>query len=132
MREGGARKAGVLPCSREVRMRTRCCFLGAISVVVVVLAGCGNCSDEIAEANQFLAEPANLACQSKEDCAVVSTGCADVSRAFCGQASLNREAAASKKWQQISNGLTECDSSCAQCGALLVPTCSQGSCGDAR
>lgn len=93
------------------------------------LVGCGNCDDEVAAANSFLVAPENLACQSHEDCVVVGTGCAETARSFCGQAALNRDAAASGKWQQISDGLVDCDESCDQCQAELSPRCSGGFCG---
>src|SRR5215204_4495355 len=101
-------------------MRAQLLVTGILQVASA-LVGCSNCSDEVDAANQFLEEPANLACQSDSDCAVVSTGCGEPARAFCGQAPLNVEAAASGRWQRISEGLVECDSSCTQCGAGLLP-----------
>ena len=112
----------------EVVMRARWLFVSVLQVVGV-LAGCGNCSDEVAAANEFLEEPANLACQSDEDCEVAFTGCAEPSRASCGQAPLNRAAASSQKWRRLSDALEECDDSCAQCDGLLTPRCLDGFCG---
>lgn len=97
--------------------------------VAGALGGCSNCDDEVAAANSFLEDPTNLVCQSDEDCAVVPTGCAEPWRSSCGQAVLNRDAAASGKWQQISDGLADCAGSCAQCLAALLPQCSEGFCG---
>jgi hypothetical protein len=109
-------------------MRTRLLALGLLHLVGA-LSGCGDCSDEVEAANKFLEDPANLVCQSNEDCTVVSTGCAEPRRASCGQASLSRAAAASAKWQQVEEDLVDCDNSCAQCDALLLPTCTSGLCG---
>src|SRR6188768_575285 len=106
-------------------MRTRWLLMGTL-LVAGALPGCGDCLDEVAAANKFLEEPANLVCQSDDDCVVVQTGCAEPSRAFCGQAALNQSAASSTKWHQISDGLAECDSNCAQCDGALVPHCAEG------
>jgi hypothetical protein len=97
------------------------------------LVGCGDCSDESAAANKFLSQPVNLACQSDEDCLVVSVGCGNVSRSHCGQAQLNRESAGSSTWKALSKDLEDCESGeCAQCGALLVASCAaDGFCGGA-
>lgn len=97
--------------------------------LAAALAGCGDCSDEVDAANQFLETPANLACQSDDDCAVVMTGCAEPSRALCGQAPLNQSAAASDRWKHIHQALADCDSNCAVCDALLLPKCTDGFCG---
>ena len=104
-------------------------WLGASALLV----GCADCSDESAAANEFLSAPLNLACQSDEDCMVVSVACADVSRSFCGQAQLNREAAESSKWKALSKDLEDCESGpCTQCLAALLPSCAaDGFCGGA-
>lgn len=99
--------------------------------VVGALVGCSNCDDEVAAAKSFLEEPTNLVCKSDEDCAAVPTGCAEAARSFCGQAALNRDAAASAKWQQISDSLADCDGTCDQCDGLLLAQCSEGFCGGA-
>ena len=109
-------------------MRARFLLVGVL-LVAGATAGCGDCSDEVAAANEFLEQPTNLTCQSDQDCAVVSTGCAEPERGLCGQAPLNRAAASSQKWKRISDALDDCDSSCAQCDALLTPHCSDGFCG---
>jgi hypothetical protein len=109
-------------------MRARWLIIGTW-LMAGALVGCSNCSDEVDAANAFLEDPANLVCQSDGDCAVVSTGCAGPARAVCGQAPLNAEAAASGKWQRISEGLAECDNSCAVCELALQPECAQGFCG---
>ena len=97
------------------------------------LVGCGDCSDEATAANKFLSEPVNQACQSDDDCVVVTVGCAEVPRSHCGQVQLNHEAAESSKWKALSKDLSDCESgSCAQCGALLIATCAaDGFCGGA-
>lgn len=94
-------------------------------------AGCaGDCVDEIDAANAFLDKPANLTCQSNEDCVVVSTGCQTVARGLCGQAQLSRQAASSKEWSKLSGDLRDCHSGdCIQCAAALTPRCVDGTCG---
>jgi hypothetical protein len=109
-------------------------FVGVLGLgASAALVGCGDCSDESAAANKFLSAPVNLACQSDEDCVVVSVGCAQVSRGFCGQAQLNREAAESSKWKALGQDLEGCESgSCEQCLAALQPSCAaDGFCGGA-
>jgi hypothetical protein len=104
-------------------------WLGASAALV----GCGDCSDESAAASKFLAAPVNLACQSDEDCVVVSVGCAEVARSTCGSAQLTREAAESSKWKELSKDIEDCESGgCPVCGALLVASCAaDGFCGGA-
>ena len=106
-------------------------LLGAL-LLGASATGCagGDCKDELEAANAFLDKPANLACQSNEDCVVVSTGCQTVARGLCGQAQLSRQAASSKEWSKLSGALRDCESgSCAQCDAALVPSCTDGMCG---
>lgn len=101
-------------------------LLGASTAV----CACGDCTDELEAANAFLDEPANLTCESNEDCVVVSTGCFTAARGLCGQAHLSRQAASSKEWSKISDDLRDCESgSCAQCAAALLPSCTFGMCG---
>jgi hypothetical protein len=101
-------------------------LLGAIAALV----GCGDCTDEIEAARAFLEEPANLTCQSDDDCVVVSTGCHTFSRGTCGQAQVAGRAAESEEWSGLSAELSDCESaSCAQCLALLTPRCLEGMCG---
>jgi hypothetical protein len=95
------------------------------------LVGCADCADESAAAQQFLDDPANLACQVDEDCAVVGTGCQTFSRGLCQQSQLSRAAAESSKWRAINKGLNECATSCSQCLALLSARCVDGLCGGA-
>ena len=95
------------------------------------LVACAECADESAAAQQFLDDPANLACQVDEDCAVVGTGCQTFSRGLCQQSQLSRAAAESTKWRALSKGLNECASSCTACQALLSARCVDGLCGGA-
>lgn len=100
-----------------------------ISLLASGLAGCGNCSDATDRASNFFRTPANLVCQSDDDCAVVSTGCARPARALCGAAALNAKAASSDAWKDISEDLDDCGDSCDVCGAALLPQCVDGFCG---
>lgn len=95
------------------------------------LVACADCADEIAAAQQFLDDPANLGCQVDQDCAVVGTGCQTFARGLCAQSQLSRVAAESSKWQAINKGLTDCATSCSQCLALLSARCVDGLCGGA-
>jgi len=98
-------------------------------LAIGTLGGCGDCADEVAAANDFLETPEHLACQSDDDCTVVSTGCGEPRRSFCGQATLNRSSAESAEWKRISEGLADCESQCSQCDGALLAECSQGFCG---
>ena len=101
------------------------CLMAALS-----LAACGDCHDNDAAANDFLAAPENRACQSDADCVVVSTGCAELERSFCGQATLSAEAAKSSRWRELEGQIADCNgTNCAICGAALIPTCTNGLCG---
>jgi hypothetical protein len=94
------------------------------------LVACGDCEDEVEAAQAFLDNPANLACQSDEDCAVVSTGCHTFSRGICAQAHLGQTAAASQQWSELKDALDDCDSgTCTQCLAELLARCTDGLCG---
>lgn len=95
------------------------------------LVACAECADESAAAQEFLDDPANLACQVDEDCAVVGTGCQTLSRGVCQQSQLSRAAAESTKWRALSKGLNECASSCTACQVLLLARCVDGLCGGA-
>ena len=103
-------------------------------LLALLVGGCTNdCSDEIAEGQKFLDDPANLTCQSNADCEVVSTGCHTYAHGICGQAQVNRTAAATAKWKAIQAGLDDCGmTSCGQCAAALVAQCANLQCGGAR
>jgi hypothetical protein len=106
-------------------------LLGAVLLAASsALCACGDCADELEAARAFLEKPANLTCQSSEDCVVVSTGCQTVARGLCGQAHLSRQAASSKEWSKLSGDLRDCESKpCIQCTAALVTGCADGICG---
>ncbi len=104
-------------------------YVGVIAAAAALLAGCGDCSDEIAAAQKFLDDPANLACQADADCVVVGTGCETFARGVCAQSPLRASAAQSSKWRTISDGLDDCSSSCTQCLVGLEARCQQGFCG---
>jgi hypothetical protein len=88
----------------------------------VALSACGDCEKAAAEAEAFLADEANQRCQSDADCVVVHTGCASVKGSYCGQVGLNRTAAKSEAWQELSE-FDGCADSCTQCAAALVVQC---------
>jgi hypothetical protein len=108
-------------------------LLGAL-LLAACAAGCaGDCTDEIEAASAFLDKPANLTCQSNDDCVVVSTPCHTFERGLCGQVQLNRQAASSEEWSTLSGDLRDCESgSCVQCTALLIRSCIDGICGGSQ
>ncbi|MES1187593.1 MAG: hypothetical protein ABUL60_27490 [Myxococcales bacterium] len=95
------------------------------------LVGCDpDCQEERDAMQAFLVEPSHLSCASNEDCAVVNVGCVNVSRAFCGQAALNKTAAASSSWKSLRSDADDCvGANCGQCAAALLPWCKEGFCG---
>lgn len=111
------------------------CKLGAGSrglsalVFSVWLAGCHDCEEETAAAEQFLTTPANLSCQTDADCTVVSTGCGRPPSSSSGQAVLNRTAAASDRWKLLQSNLSNCEDTCLQSAILVNSSCSSGVCG---
>lgn len=93
-------------------------------------AGCeDDCQDERDAMQAFLVEPSHLSCTGNADCTVVTVGCAEVSRSFCGQATLNKAAAASSSWESLRSAAVDCVGGCAVCSAALLPECKQGFCG---
>ena len=102
----------------------------AILAGLSMLTSCADCSDETKAAERFLNQPANLACRADGDCKVVNTGCYTSPKGFCGQATVNAQAATSSEWQKLSKNLSECDDNdCAQCAGALLPRCVDGVCG---
>jgi hypothetical protein len=98
---------------------------------LAMLTSCADCSDETKAAERFLNQPANLACQVDSDCKVVFTGCYQSPKGFCGQATVNAQAATSSEWQKLSKDLSECDDNdCMQCDGALLPRCVNGVCGE--
>jgi hypothetical protein len=93
--------------------------------------GCGNdCQDERDAMQAFLVEPSHLSCAADDDCTVVTVGCAEVPRAFCGQVILNKTAAASSSWKNLRSAADDCVGvDCEVCTAALAPQCKQGLCG---
>ena len=95
--------------------------------------GDGDCGAEIETAEAFLSDPANLVCETHENCVVVGTGCHTVAGGTCQQAQLSRTASASQEWATISSKLQKCESGpCDHCGAALLATCAEGFCGGPR
>jgi hypothetical protein len=122
---------GYFQIKSSLRIRPRP-FALMLAIASGALVSCGDCSDETATADQFIGNPVNLACQSDDDCVVVTTGCADVSRGLCGQAQLSGAAAASQAWKGLSQELEDCaPDSCSICLAALLPSCRSGFCGGA-
>jgi len=103
--------------------------LTALAVSMLLTACSGNCDDETEAAQRFLSKATNLSCQSDSDCEVVSIGCGQPARSFCGQAQLNHTAAASASWKVVQDHLKGCSNTCSQCAALLNPACRDGFCG---
>jgi hypothetical protein len=99
----------------------------------VALVACqDDCMDEKKAMESFLVEPAHLTCESNEDCTVVTSGClpVDVPGALCGQAHLNKSAAASSEWKRLLSTADDCwGQSCVTCTAALTPGCRDGFCG---
>jgi hypothetical protein len=93
--------------------------------------GCqDDCKDEGDAMQAFLVEPSHLSCASNDDCTVVTSGCAEVPRAFCGQVQLNKTAAASNSWKNLRSAADDCaGDKCAVCDAALLPGCKEGFCG---
>jgi hypothetical protein len=102
------------------------CTLVALGLVV---AGCGDCSEEMDAAEAFLSDRENLVCTTNADCVVVSTGCYTARRGLCEQAQLSRDAAATSRWKRIQSDLESCEDSCDRCGAALAANCTDGFCG---
>lgn len=101
----------------------------ALLAATLSLVACGDCEDEIEAARAFLDDPANLTCQTREDCVVVGTGCHTFARGLCSLAQLGQVAAASARWSELSAELRDCEDDCAVCAADLSPQCIDGLCG---
>jgi hypothetical protein len=103
----------------------------AVGLVLLAITGCGNCDDEVAAANEFIA--ANQSCVVDDDCAVVDGACNELEGSFCGQVAVRRQAAESARWQGLRRALADCGpDSCDRCLALLVPACTNGRCSRPR
>jgi hypothetical protein len=93
------------------------------------LLGCESGCDEeaIDRAVAFIDD--NQACETDDDCATVGDFCAEIPGGFCGQIAMSKKGAESSAWKTIERELADCaSSSCDVCTALLVPTCTAGSC----
>lgn len=99
-------------------------WLVGCPLVAASLLGCGNCEQTAEDVRAFLEDPANLTCQTDNDCVVVSTQCSGIG--FCGQATLSRTASTSKGWRDLSDELEACNDDCSVCTALLLPHCGEG------
>jgi hypothetical protein len=119
-----------------MRSRTRGCYgaagaagLVAVGIALVGLHGCGDACDEdtVDRAVAFL--DANQTCATDADCVTVSDACRELPGGFCGQLPMNRQAADSAEWKAIERELRDCaPESCTVCTALLIPSCTDGSC----
>jgi hypothetical protein len=98
-------------------------------ILTILLVGGCNCDAEIEAAENFLNDPANLACSSDGDCQGVATGCHTFERGVCAQAPLNKTAAGSDAWRNLAEDLDSCAGECTRCHALLLPRCVDGFCG---
>jgi hypothetical protein len=108
-----------------------------LAIAALCIVGAPSCSSECDEvlidgAREFI--NAHQQCQTDNDCAVGHVGCSELPGSFCGQVTLNRDAAQSEKWQIFEQKLSECGSGheCAVCAGALVPSCTEGSCGGAQ
>lgn len=100
-------------------------------LTLFAIAGCGNCDEEVAAANEFIA--ANQSCVVDDDCATVTSNCSALEGSFCGQVAVSREASRSLRWRGLRRALAECGPDlCDQCAAELVPACTNGRCSQAR
>ena len=107
--------------------------LAAIGINLIWLQGCSSGCDEetIDSAIAFL--DAHQSCATDADCAVVSDHCGELPGGFCGQLAMNRQGAESAAWKAAERELQDCaPESCDVCVALLVPTCTDGSCRGAQ
>ena len=116
------------------RRRRRVQAFAALTLVASALAACDSddvCRVELDAIAQYLDEPAHRACQSDQDCAVVNTGCHTFPRGFCGQATVNTQAAQAQEWTELEGALRDCQSGddCTLCAGQLVVTCASGLCG---
>jgi hypothetical protein len=92
--------------------------------------GCDDCESVTQDANEYVNDSANRVCVIDADCVAVSTGCMSLQRGYCGQVALSKTSAKSSTWTKIlEESHDNCDSSCGQCLALLIPTCKSGLCG---
>ena len=106
--------------------------VGLLVLVAAQLVACSNCDDEIEAAGKFLHDAGHLACEVDDDCVVVLTGCHTFEDlGACGQAQLNRTAAASAEWSRLQGDLRDCENGCELCALALLPGCSGGFCGGA-
>jgi hypothetical protein len=119
---------------RNIGVRARSWFRFAFGVSSLAFAGsllgaCGDCSEELAVAEDFVADPANRACETDADCDVVGTGCFTLKRGLCSRVAMSRSAAMSSKWRAIDEELRDCDGACDTCDADLAARCVDGLCG---
>ncbi|MES1178163.1 MAG: hypothetical protein ABUL62_27815 [Myxococcales bacterium] len=112
------------------RLRRALFIAGVVFGATAALQGCNSdCGGEYERARQFVENPANLSCQTDNDCVVVGTGCQQFQRGVCNQIGLNRSAAASSKWRQLNQELSDCQGDdCTHCAAALILHCNQGQC----
>jgi hypothetical protein len=105
--------------------------LMALAAVALAVTGCesDSCDEALIDrAGAFV--DAHQSCETDADCTVVSDYCGEVPGGYCGQLPMSLEGAESAEWKELERALSGCaPSSCAVCGAALVPTCKEGSCG---
>jgi hypothetical protein len=104
-------------------------LLGWTVLGALGLSGCKDGCDTatVQRASAFV--DAHQACDSNDDCVTISDHCEELPGGFCGQVPMNREGASSKEWQELDAELGDCAADeCSVCLALLVPTCTAGSC----
>jgi hypothetical protein len=100
-----------------------------LAAVAVALPACESGCDPgtVNQASAFL--DAHQSCEADEDCVTVRDFCGELPGGFCGQLGMNRQGAESAQWMALERELRDCaPDKCTVCDALLVPTCSNGSC----
>jgi hypothetical protein len=72
---------------------------------------------------------AHQACETDDDCVVISDYCAELPGGYCGTMLMNREGAESSEWRALTEDLRDCaPSTCQTCAVLLIPTCTDNLC----
>lgn len=104
-------------------------YAAGVAVMAIAVLGCDSGCDEesIDRAVSFIED--NQACETDDDCVTIQDFCAEIPGGFCGQIAMSRKGAESGAWKTIESELSDCaSSSCDQCLAALIPTCTAGSC----
>ena len=121
----GARLASRSSMRRLLRIMSMAVVLGSLSILSACQDGCDAATVDRAVA--FL--DAHQSCATDEDCVTVSDYCEELPGGYCGQLPMSRAGAESPEWKDLDRKLRDCaPDKCAVCGALLIPSCQEGSC----